>query len=752
MPEQSLSAGLVRFGVFELDRRSGELRKAGVRISLQEQALQVLTSLLERPGDLVTREELRQRLWPNGTFGDFDHGLNAVVNRLRDTLGDSADSPRFIETLPRRGYRFIAPIESDRIASPAVAPGAPVSVPEGPAASPSARRRRGRIVAAFAVGFVAVMTGALWQLRRPPGVEGPPPKVVSLTRLAGDEDWPAFSPDGEQVAFSWTGEKSDNVDIYVTLVGATELRRLTTDPAVDYAPSWSPDGRRIAFLRTVGRAPGSDVTLRKDQDRPFQGITEVKIALLDAMDSASGSLHVMSALGGSDRRLTELPVVGRVSWSPDGRYLAVGRAPSAASVSEPPGIYLIPTRGGESRPLTRAISPSYDAHPAFSPDGRRLAYASCNRVEPCHIAVLDLDAGAAAAGPAHRLPEAAGTRITGLAWTRDGRSLIFANMGTSGHLWRVGVDATAAPERIEIAGVGDGPAIASSRDRLAFSRSQVDTDIDVVARGKPPVRVVASSADDDQPALSPDGRRIAFCSSRSGDAMDVWVAGSDGSNARQLTRGPGRWQCSPHWSPDGGRIAFDSLTADGTFHIWTMDADGGTARQLTTDAGSQTAPTWSHDGQWIYFAWNQGTSRDIWRTRVTGGPHERLTRGGSGPFGVESADAGELLYQAKDGEAPLLAKSLGGGPIREVVPCVAWGGAFLAAPQGVYYVACGSGSHADAQDVHLLHSDGRDELIATLEQPLRYYYGLAVSQDGRSIWYSKSGDEGSDLMMIENFR
>src|SRR4029453_2784201 len=122
MPEQSLSAGLVRFGVFELDRGSGELRKAGVRISLQEQALQVLTSLLERPGDLVTREELRQRLWPNGTFGDFDHGLNAVVNRLRDTLGDSADSPRFIETLPRRGYRFIAPIESDRIASPAVAP------------------------------------------------------------------------------------------------------------------------------------------------------------------------------------------------------------------------------------------------------------------------------------------------------------------------------------------------------------------------------------------------------------------------------------------------------------------------------------------------------------------------------------------------------------------------------------------------------------------------------------------------------
>ena len=104
MPEPSTTdAHLVRFGLFELNLRSGELRKAGTRINLQEQPLRVLTVLLDRPGDLVTRDELRERLWPGDTFVDFDHGLNAVVNRLRDTLGDSADSPRFIETVPRRG-------------------------------------------------------------------------------------------------------------------------------------------------------------------------------------------------------------------------------------------------------------------------------------------------------------------------------------------------------------------------------------------------------------------------------------------------------------------------------------------------------------------------------------------------------------------------------------------------------------------------------------------------------------------------
>jgi DNA-binding winged helix-turn-helix (wHTH) protein len=101
----------LKFGNFELDLTSGELRKAGVLVSLQHQSLRVLLALLERPGQVVSREQLRQRLWPNGTFVDFEHGLNAVNNRLRDTLGDSADTPRLIETLPRRGYRFIGTID-----------------------------------------------------------------------------------------------------------------------------------------------------------------------------------------------------------------------------------------------------------------------------------------------------------------------------------------------------------------------------------------------------------------------------------------------------------------------------------------------------------------------------------------------------------------------------------------------------------------------------------------------------------------
>ena len=117
----------MRFGTFEADLATRELRKSGVRIKLQSQPFEILVMLLERPAELVTREELQQRLWPTDTFVDFDHGVNAAINRLREALGDSAENPRFVETIPRRGYRFVAPVESQT-----AAPGPDVVPTPGP--------------------------------------------------------------------------------------------------------------------------------------------------------------------------------------------------------------------------------------------------------------------------------------------------------------------------------------------------------------------------------------------------------------------------------------------------------------------------------------------------------------------------------------------------------------------------------------------------------------------------------------------
>ncbi len=122
MPESSSAGKIVRFGVFTADLSAGELRKNGVRVRLQEQPFQVLAYFLERPGEVVTREDLRQKLWPADTFVDFDHSLNTAVNKLREALGDSASSPRYVETLARRGYRFLAPVERTDPNSPALEP------------------------------------------------------------------------------------------------------------------------------------------------------------------------------------------------------------------------------------------------------------------------------------------------------------------------------------------------------------------------------------------------------------------------------------------------------------------------------------------------------------------------------------------------------------------------------------------------------------------------------------------------------
>ena len=149
----SLATNPVRFGAFEVDLRAGELRKNGVKLKLQEQPLQVLAMLLECPGKVVTREELQRKLWSTDTFVDFEHSLNAAVKRLREALGDSADNPRYIETLPRHGYRLIIPVE--RSEGESVAPAIPAA----------SHRRHIFWVAVSAFLLVAVVTAVIWRQR-----------------------------------------------------------------------------------------------------------------------------------------------------------------------------------------------------------------------------------------------------------------------------------------------------------------------------------------------------------------------------------------------------------------------------------------------------------------------------------------------------------------------------------------------------------------------------------------------------------
>ena len=240
MDKANASAQIVRFGVFEADLQSGELHKNGFKVPLQSQPFQVFALLLERSGELVTREELRQKVWPEDTFVDFEQALNTAIGKIRIALGDNAENPRFVATLPRRGYRFIGPV--DKATSPT--PSTVVS-----------KERLERPVARWpwiGVGVAALIvlyTIAIWRLVRNAAESRlSSVEVTPLVAPHGMQATPAFSPDGNQVAYTGELEGAKSAGIYTTLIGGEKSLHLTDNPG-DCCPTWSPDSRQIAFVR-----------------------------------------------------------------------------------------------------------------------------------------------------------------------------------------------------------------------------------------------------------------------------------------------------------------------------------------------------------------------------------------------------------------------------------------------------------------------------------------------------------------------
>ena len=209
---------LVRFGAFEADVQTSELRKDGVKLKFSGQPFQVLAILLERPGEVVTREELQKRLWPD-TFVDVERNLNTAINKIREVLGDSAESPQFVETLPRRGYRFVGELEVEELVAMAVEP-----VPQ-PNLQPQSHRlwfRVAVVIAVVAVIVISVVIAYRWP-QQANLVEKEAPVAHPFTTLPGMESNPAFSPDGSRIAFAWNGDPASGgkgFDLYVKAIGS----------------------------------------------------------------------------------------------------------------------------------------------------------------------------------------------------------------------------------------------------------------------------------------------------------------------------------------------------------------------------------------------------------------------------------------------------------------------------------------------------------------------------------------------------
>jgi len=590
-----------------------------------------------------------------------------------------------------------------------------------PATGTAARvqpRRWLRLGLAAAV-IVLAATGAFYHYRNMSPREVPL-TVSPLTAYPGYELEPALSPDGNQVAFEWDGNRRDNSDIYVKLIGPGEPLRLTTDTARDHSPAWSPDGRWIAYLR----------------ERPNE----------------RAAVMLIPALGGAERVIAETAsaeiaytYIGSraLTWSPDGGQLVIS---DRAAASEPLGLFLLAVDTGEKRRLTSPKAPvTSDLSPAFSPNGRLLAFARTLGVQSADLCLISLSSNLRPEGEPKLLTQDHQGNDSPT-WLDD-RELVFSSSrdGTE-TLWRMRANGPGAVSRVTGAGSGSrSPAFSRVAHRLVYVQRFQDANIwsltvpDGTGAPASARMVVASSRLDNNADLSPDGRKLAFQSDRSG-SLEIWVSDTDGSHARQLTNFGHGHTGTPRWSRDGTRITFDS-NVGGVFQVYVIGADGGAPKRITDPPTANAVPSWSRDSEWIYFVGWGG----IWKVPARGGPPIQVVAKDGGTS-AESID-GRSLYHVLSDDGALWRKPLDGGPERKVIDSV-WLRGFAVAEQGIYYTRADPESRWSIRFRNL--STGADTRIAELTKPPGV--GLCLSPDGRNLFYTQIDGEGSDLMLVENFR
>ena len=600
----------------------------------------------------------------------------------------------------------------------------------GPAAGPSPATAKGRrklyLLAGLAVIVVLSIVAAVLLPRHPrPAAVA---QAVPITSYPGEELSPTLSPDGSQVAFAWSGPGAGNYDLYVKVIGTEEPLRLTNDPADDLGPAWSADGRFIAFLRFYSADRAALMLI------PALGGRERKLT-----DTLVPRRNVLTGIINNARLYDRLAWVGGTNWLV---YPELSIPNGAVHLTA------IEVQTGEKHVLTTPeVNALGDYSPAVSPDGRSLAFIRTISYQNDDIYLLELGRDVRPAGPPRAVTRLS-QDIREPAWSPDGSEILFCwGTGPLRSLWRVARTGTAEPIRVEAAGDGVASPAVSSSGRLVFARRAEDLDLfRLPLRGKQtPQALVTSSWSEGYPQYSPDGRSIAFQSTRSG-SWEIWTASSDGSQVHPLTSYGRGLTGTPRWSPDSRSIAYDS-NISGNFDIYVMPADGGATRRLTDSPVEDAIPSWSQDGRWVYFHSYHTGRVEIFKVPANGGETILVTRNG-GFAAFESPDGKSLYFIKSDGAAPVFRMPVAGGPEEHVIAEVT-GRAFVTAASGVYFLDA-SASTRRTTLYHYRYATGEIRALAVI--PAITGQGLTVSPDEEWAVFPIPVNLGSDLYMIEKFR
>ena len=576
----------------------------------------------------------------------------------------------------------------------------------------AARRKNPRIalLVSVAVAAVAVVGLVLW-LRIENRGEGLTP--VPLVSMSGQAYRPTFSPDGNRVAFFYRSPAGgdDKSGIYVKQVGGGPPVRLTSSKS-DWSPAWSPDDRNIAFIRFA---------------------------------SNDAAVMLIPSLGGAPREVAKAQTRGsRLRWTPDSRFLLFSARESA---NEPFGIWLLSIETGERRRLLpRLESPPGTGDVAFgdigsslSPDGRVLILIRTLATSNVELYAVSLTPDLRPEGPPRKVTDHAYGVIDGLDWVDD-REIIFSDTGL---LRRMPVSGGTSARRLNwAAGLALYPTVSRSKHRLVYDHLQSAEDLwRLDLRTGEYRKIAGSSYGQNYPQYSPDGRRIAFVSDRSGE-FGLWTCDSDEENCQQLTSFGGSIGGTPRWSPDGHWIAFDSRD-EGVSQIYVISSDGGVRRRITSGDAESMIPSWSRDGRWIYFESRRSGQWRVWKAPTSGGEAVQVTHS-QGGASFESIDGKSLYFFSEETKA-LFQMPIGGGVEKQVAPLVAGWANFCITEKGVYFFS-------DPKTLQLL--DETTGLISTAARLEGHSAmdGITLSPDSAYLVFSELSGFRNDLMLVEGFR